>query len=212
LWGQHNESMMALLGTIFGGGCVPRRCIWGGVGGGSTGVGCTVPHSGRDMGTRVRSNKERRGDEYKEAALGRRVNNPVGGGCLQLPTLQVRYQGNVMGVVTTVHVERQACSVGGLLSLFTLNRSFEALVRLLTKRKKSRTSSSGSARTTVCGSNLAKTSCVPLKTLKGLLVCGRLCGRSATTKQLLGRSKWYISCRETWKAMSIWGVGSLHWM
>ena len=130
LWEQHNASMMALLETVYSGevACL-GAAFWGG-GGGSARAGCAGPRPGRDMGTRVRVNKELRGDESffvsNQPWVGRSITK-VGGGRLELPNLQVLC-GRKSKPHTTVHVERLFGSVGGLLNTTTLHPSFEALV------------------------------------------------------------------------------------
>ena len=110
----------------------------------------------------------------------------VGGGCLELPNLQVRLKRTSKHVTMSVHVKHQFGSVGGLLTTTTLHPSFEVIVHGVDPKSHKPEFCIWvyqKLQTTVCESPLAETLCVPFKTLKNFnwLVCGRLCGRSATS-------------------------------
>ena len=81
------------------------------------------------MGTRVASNKRRRGAESRKQHWVRGTVTALGGGRLDLPDLQIRRGGSsTMCVTTAVHVERANLSMGGHLTTTALHPLFERLV------------------------------------------------------------------------------------
>jgi hypothetical protein len=122
--------MMALLETVSSGQVACPGDAFGGGGGGSAGVGGDGHRPGRDLGTLVRSNKNRRGKGSKILPFVSGSVPTVDDECFQLPTLQVAYAGGgrIRHVNTAVKPERAQSSVGGLLTPSTLHCSFEALV------------------------------------------------------------------------------------
>jgi len=128
--------MIKLLETVDSKQVAPHGAAFGrGGGGGVGGAGCSG-RKGHDLSTRVASNKARRRiDGSMNAPWCTGFVITIEGVEYKLPDLQARAKPSTRIVDTAVHVKRQFCSVGGLLSTKTLHRKFEAGVCVLEAKK-----------------------------------------------------------------------------